>query len=62
MNNFLKHISLWIVLLIIVVLALSNFSKFQEGKRALSEADFIAQLSADNIESVVLKEVGNNLI
>lgn len=62
MNNFLKHISLWIVLLIILVLALSNFSKFQENRRPLTEADFVAQLEADNIESVVLKEVGNNLI
>ncbi len=62
MNNFLKHVSLWIVLLIIVVLALSNFSRFQEQRRPLSEPDFIAQLDADNIASVSIKEVGSNLL
>ncbi len=62
MNNFLKHVSLWIVLLIIVVLALSNFSRFQEGARPLGEPDFVAQLDADNIESVSIKEVGSNLL
>ena len=57
MNNFLRHISLWIVLLIIVVLALSIF-QMQETKRPMGEPDFITQLNAGNIESVTLKEVG----
>ncbi len=61
MNNFFKSVSLWIVLLIIVVLGLSNFSKLQESRRPLSEPDFVAQLNADNIESVSVKEVGSNL-
>ncbi len=62
MNSFLKHISLWIVLLIIVVLALSNFSKLQDTKRPLGEAEFVTQLNADNIDSVTMTEVGTNLI
>ncbi|HDP35794.1 MAG TPA: ATP-dependent zinc metalloprotease FtsH [Candidatus Hydrogenedentes bacterium] len=62
MNNFLKHVSLWIVLLIIVVLVMSNISRFQEGNRALTEPDFVAQLNADNIKSVNIKEVGSNLL
>ncbi|GEM_PF-53602 len=62
MNNFLKHISLWIVLLIIVALALFNFSKVQNDKRPLGEAEFVTQLNADNIESVTMTEAGENLI
>ena len=62
MNNFLKHVSLWIVLLIIIVLALSNFSRFQAGGRELGEPDFVAQLNADNIKSVSIKEAGSNLL
>ncbi len=62
MNNFLKHVSLWIVLLIIAVLALSNFSRFQAGAKELREPDFVAQLNADNIKSVTIKEAGANLL
>lgn len=61
MNNFLKHISLWIVFLIILVLALSNFSKFQNARKPIGEADFLTQLNAGNIESVTVKEVGSKL-
>lgn len=61
MNNFLKHISLWIVFFIILVLALSNFSKWQNNKRPLSESDFVAQLTVANIESVSVKEVSSKL-
>jgi hypothetical protein len=62
MNGFLKQVSLWIVLLIIVVLALSNFSSMKAPKRELLEPDFIAQLQKGNIKSVQAKEVGNKLI
>ncbi len=61
MNGLLKSASLWLVLLLVVVLALINFPKVQEGRRALGEQDFIAQLQADNIESVVVKVAGENL-
>ena len=61
MNNFLKHISLWIVLLIIIVFAMSNLGKMQGDKRPLGEPDFVSQLSQNNVESVVIKEAGSNL-
>ncbi|MCK5863393.1 MAG: ATP-dependent zinc metalloprotease FtsH [Candidatus Hydrogenedentes bacterium] len=62
MNNFLKHASMWIVLLIIAVLVLSNLSRFQGTHRSLKEPDFVTQLNAENIESVVIKEAGSNLL
>ncbi len=61
MNSFLKQISLWIVFLIIMVLILSNFSKVRGPHRELLEPDFVEQLNRENIKSVVIKEVGNNL-
>ena len=61
MNGFLKQVSLWIVLLIIVVLALSNFSNLRTAKRELLEPDFVAQLDKGNIDSVVIKEAGSDL-
>lgn len=61
MNSFLKQISLWIVFLIIMVLILSNFSKVRGPHRELLEPDFVEQLNQENIKSVVIKEVGNNL-
>ncbi|MCX8064663.1 MAG: ATP-dependent zinc metalloprotease FtsH [Candidatus Hydrogenedentes bacterium] len=61
MNTFLKQISLWIVFLIIMVLVLSNFSKVRGPQRELLEPDFVEQLDRENIKSVVIKEVGNNL-
>ena len=62
MNSLLKGASLWIVLLIIVILALLNFTKLQTEKKVLGEPDFVAQLAANNVDSVVIKEVGNNLL
>ncbi len=62
MNSLLKGASLWIVLLIIVILALLNFSKIQPQKKDLGEPDFVAQLTANNVDSVVIKEAGNNLL
>ncbi len=62
MNSLLKGASLWIVLLIIVILALLNFTKLQPEKKVLGEPDFVAQLAANNVDSVVVKEVGNNLL
>ncbi len=60
--NILKHFFLWIALLIIVVLALSYFSKLQSAERPMGEVYFVSQLNADNIESVTMTEVGTNLI
>jgi len=61
MNGLFKQVSLWIVLIIIVVLAFSNFSTMQTDRRELREPDFIAQLEANNIEKVVVTEAGNDL-
>lgn len=48
--------------MIIVALALFNFSKVQNDKRPLGEAEFVTQLNADNIESVIITEAGENLV
>jgi len=64
MNGFLKQVSLWIVLLIIVVLALSAFTDWQKPRKEYTEADFVAQLfdEKDNrIESVRVTEEGDKL-
>lgn len=61
MNGFLKQVSLWIVLLMIVVLALSNFSSMKGNRKELLESDFVTQLQKGNIKSVTVKEAGNNL-
>ncbi|MBI2433102.1 MAG: ATP-dependent metallopeptidase FtsH/Yme1/Tma family protein, partial [Candidatus Hydrogenedentes bacterium] len=60
MNNFFKQVSLWLILLLIVVLALSNFSTMQGKERTLGETDFLAQIKADNIESVSVVSAGDN--
>ncbi|MFM1921354.1 MAG: hypothetical protein RLZZ303_2988 [Candidatus Hydrogenedentota bacterium] len=63
MNAFLKQISLWLVLLIILVLLLLNFSGMQNQNRELLEADFEKQLEQENIESpVVVTEAGESMI
>ena len=62
MNAFLKQISLWLVLLIILVLLLLNFSGMQQQHKKLLEADFEEQLEKQNIESpIIMTEAGNNL-
>jgi len=53
MNGIFKQVSLWIVLLIIVVLALSNFSGLQKEPTELLETDFVRQLEAGNIKGPV---------
>jgi cell division protease FtsH len=54
MNGFLKQISLWIVLLIILVLALTHLNSTSEKRDQVNEQDFQAQLMADppNIKQV----------
>ncbi|MFA6240305.1 MAG: ATP-dependent zinc metalloprotease FtsH [Candidatus Hydrogenedentales bacterium] len=53
MNGFLKQISLWIVVLIILVLLLTTFSTGRTGTEKLGLSDFESQLKADNIKSPV---------
>ncbi|MBP8129713.1 MAG: ATP-dependent zinc metalloprotease FtsH [Candidatus Hydrogenedentes bacterium] len=64
MNGFLKQVSLWIVLLIIVVLALSAFTDWQKPRKEYTEADFVAQVLDEKdtrIESVSVTEEGEKL-
>jgi cell division protease FtsH len=64
MNGFLKQVSLWIVLLIIVVLALSAFTDWQTGRKEYVEQDFVAMVSDLNdqrIERVRVTEEGEKL-
>jgi len=50
MNGFLKQISLWLVVLLIVVLLLSNLNGMQGTRTELLEQDFVSQLSEQNID------------
>jgi len=64
MNNFLKQVSLWIVLLIIVVLALSQFSNPNRARVKLtSSADFEQALFDEEtkyVKKVVYASLGDN--
>ncbi|MBI2423559.1 MAG: ATP-dependent metallopeptidase FtsH/Yme1/Tma family protein [Candidatus Hydrogenedentes bacterium] len=63
MNGVMKQISLWLVLLIIVVLALSQFQSMNTTKKDLGEQDFVAQVDANNIEGPVqVSELGQNMV
>ena len=61
MNGFLKQASLWIVLIIIVVLALTQLSKTQKPSEKLGRLDFVEQIEKSNVESVVVKDLGDSL-
>ncbi|HQH67707.1 MAG TPA: ATP-dependent metallopeptidase FtsH/Yme1/Tma family protein, partial [Candidatus Hydrogenedentes bacterium] len=61
MNGFLKQASLWIVLIIIVVLALTQLSKTQKPGEKLGRLDFVEQIEKGNVEAVVVKDLGDSL-
>ncbi|MCL4219443.1 MAG: AAA family ATPase, partial [Candidatus Hydrogenedentes bacterium] len=61
MNGFLKQVSLWVVLLIILVLLLTTLNNGQGSREELWEGDFVSQLEADNIKSPVNITRGENL-
>ena len=61
MNGFLKQASLWIVLIIIVVLALTQLSKTQKPGEKLGRLDFVEQIEKSNVEAVVVKDLGDSL-
>ncbi|MEA3365349.1 MAG: ATP-dependent metallopeptidase FtsH/Yme1/Tma family protein, partial [Candidatus Hydrogenedentes bacterium] len=61
MNGFLKQASLWIVLIIIVVLALTQLSKTQKPSEKLGRLDFVEQIDKNNVKSVVVKDLGDSL-
>ncbi len=59
MNGFFKSASLWVVLLIILVLAATNFSSLKQNKTVLLPQDFKEQLDAENIKSIDIKKIGD---
>ncbi|GMV99967.1 MAG: hypothetical protein AMXMBFR84_11060 [Candidatus Hydrogenedentota bacterium] len=62
MSGFVKQVSLWIVLLIILVLLLTQLSNNQATKEVLSPRDFAEQLTAKNIgDKVTATVMGTNL-
>jgi cell division protease FtsH len=61
MNGFLKQISLWLVLLIIVLLFVTKFGTGVSPKEELQTKDFRAQLDLDNIKSVVVLDTSEKL-
>ncbi len=54
MNGLFKQISLWLILLIIVVIAASKLSNPAASSAKLGPQDFESQLTAGNVESVVV--------
>jgi cell division protease FtsH len=62
MNGFLKQVSLWVVLLIIVVLALTNFNGAPGAKQPMGESEFTEQLEKGNVKGpVVITAAGESL-
>lgn len=62
MNGLFKQVSLWVVLAIIVVLVLTRFSEIRSRSEVTGQADFLAQLEADNIEDPVSVLLGENSV
>jgi cell division protease FtsH len=62
MNGLLKQISLWIVLLIIVVFALSQLSETRQTVAKLGFQDFKEQLEKDNVKSVDVAKTDNEML
>ncbi|MCX5769178.1 MAG: ATP-dependent zinc metalloprotease FtsH [Candidatus Hydrogenedentes bacterium] len=58
MNSFFKQISLWIVLLIIVVLVLSQFSSTQRTQERLGVKDFEQALADHQVKKVEYSRLG----
>ena len=54
MNGFWKQISVWVLMLILVLLVVSQFSPLQAGKEKLYQSDFEEQLQKANIKGPVL--------
>ena len=61
MNNFLKQISFWIMLLIIMVLAWSQFSMQPKTRENLLESDFLPAIDSGTVKSVAFRSVSNNM-
>ena len=61
MNNLFKQVSLWIVLLIILVLALHQFSMGPAEKEKLGEQDFQKLAAEDKVKSLDVIVKGDSL-
>jgi len=62
MNNLIKQYTLWIVVILIVILAMTQFTQMQNGARPLGERDFVREMDNGNVKAVVIKEAGKNLV
>jgi cell division protease FtsH len=63
MNGFWKQISVWVVMLILVLLVVSQFGALQHKQEKLGEFDFEEQLEKANIKSpVVVTTISDNLV
>jgi len=62
MNNYLKQVSLWIVLLIIVVLAVSQFSSLRGGREKINDPilTFEQALDEGNVKEFTSTPIGDN--
>ena len=54
MNGFWKQISVWIVMLVLVLLVVSQFGSMRQSKEALLQSDFVEQLDKANIKGPVI--------
>jgi len=58
MNSFMKQVSLWVVLLIIVIMVLTVLPNVQNTAEKLTQDDFIAQLEQGNVEKATITLAG----
>jgi len=59
MNGIFKQVSLWVVMAIIVVLVLTQFSQRSAKPTVSGQNDFIAQMDANNIADPVKVNIGD---
>ena len=62
MNNFLKQVSFWIMLIIIMVLAWSQFSTQPKTRETLRESDFLPAIESGSVKNVSYRSVANNML
>ena len=61
MNGFFKQISLWIIILIVLMLALTHFSNQGESRSKIWSKHFVEQLNLNNIEKVEISRLPDEL-
>lgn len=55
-NNFYKNITLWFVIALMMVVMFNFFNAGQGVKKKISYSDFVNEVVADKVKSVVIKE------